>query len=328
MIAFVIRRVLVSIPVLIVSTILTFLLVKLMGNPLSSLIGRNPPVPKSTIEFERHKFYLNHSLPAQYWHWIENVVVHGNFGPSLQGESNVRSEIIRALGVTSKLIIGVIIIALILAVASGVYSAVRQYSATDYISTFAGFLFLSMPSFWFGALLKQGGIRFNSDLGTHFFGTIGDKSVYLADNSTWGQIKDVLGHTILPVITLALISYAAWSRFTRASMLEVLNSDYVRLARSKGLSRSRVLVRHALRTALIPLATVTALDLAGIIGGAVITETVFQWHGMGDYLLQSIRSRDVFAVEAWLLVFAVVVILFNLIADLLYAVLDPRIRYD
>jgi peptide/nickel transport system permease protein len=137
----------------------------------------------------------------------------------------------------------------------------------------------------------------------------------------------VLGHMVLPTIALALISYASWSRFQRASMLEVLNSDYLRLARYKGLPRRTVMVRHGLRTALIPLTTVTALDLASIIGGAVVTETVFQWHGMGDFLIRSIREQDVYATASWLLITAVVVIVFNLIADLLYAVLDPRIRY-
>ena len=132
---------------------------------------------------------------------------------------------------------------------------------------------------------------------------------------------------MLPTISLALISYAAWSRYQRASMLEVMNSDYVRLARAKGLSRRRVMVKHALRNALIPLTTVTALDLASIISGAVVTETVFQWRGMGDLLLNAIRTDDVYVVMAWLLVTATVVILFNLLADLLYAVLDPRIRY-
>jgi peptide/nickel transport system permease protein len=132
---------------------------------------------------------------------------------------------------------------------------------------------------------------------------------------------------VLPTISLALISYAAWSRYQRSAMLEVLNSDYVRLARAKGLSRRRVMVKHALRNALIPLTTVTALDLASIISGAVLTETVFQWRGMGDLLLNAIRTDDVYVVMAWLLVTATVVIAFNLLADLLYAVLDPRIRY-
>ena len=125
---------------------------------------------------------------------------------------------------------------------------------------------------------------------------------------------------------LAMLSFAAWSRFQRAAMLDVLNSDYIRLARAKGLPRRRVLVRHGLRNALIPLTTVVALNVGLIMGGAVITETVFVWHGMGEYLLQSIQRSDLFPVLGWLLVAAFFVILFNLIADLLYAVLDPRIR--
>ena len=141
------------------------------------------------------------------------------------------------------------------------------------------------------------------------------------------QVADIAGHMILPTISLALISYAAWSRYQRSAMLEVMNSDYVRLARAKGLSRRRVMVKHALRNALIPLTTVTALDLASIISGAVLTEAVFQWRGMGDLLLNAIHSDDVYVVMAWLLVTATVVIVFNLLADLLYAVLDPRIRY-
>jgi len=125
---------------------------------------------------------------------------------------------------------------------------------------------------------------------------------------------------------LGLVGYAAWSRFTRASMLEVLNSDYVRLARSKGLSPRRVLIRHALRTALIPLTTVTALDIAALLGGAIITETVFQWHGMGYLFVTALQNIDFNVMLGWLLVTAMIVIMFNLIADLLYGVLDPRIR--
>ncbi len=164
----------------------------------------------------------------------------------------------------------------------GVFSAIRQYSAADYTITFFGFLFLAMPVFWFAVLLKQAGIWFNQKTGSQFLGTIGEKSPYLEVDTTWNQFTDHVGHLILPTITLALVSFASWTRYTRASMLEVLNSDYVRLARAKGLRRGRVMTRHALRTALIPLATVTALDIAIILGGAVITETIFQWHGMGE----------------------------------------------
>jgi peptide/nickel transport system permease protein len=183
-----------------------------------------------------------------------------------------------------------------------------------------------MPSFWFAILLKEAGISFNDTVGNQVLFTIGDSSVYV-QGGAWASITDILGHMILPTISLALLSFAAWSRFQRASMLEVLGSDYVRLARAKGLRRRAVMTRHALRTALIPLATVTALDLGSIISGAVVTENVYQWRGAGSYLLESIQHDDAYPVAGGLLISATFVILFNLAADLLYAVLDPRIRY-
>jgi peptide/nickel transport system permease protein len=197
----------------------------------------------------------------------------------------------------------------------------------DYSTTFLGFIFLSMPTFWFAILLKQGGVWFNEHTHTQTFSTIGERSIPITDHSFWGSLKDIAGHMVLPVIVLGLVGYAAWSRFTRASMLEVLNSDYVRLARSKGLSPRTVLVKHALRTALIPLATVTALDIAALLGGAIVTETVFQWHGMGYLFLTAVTGIDFNIMLGWLLVAAFIVIMFNLIADLLYGVLDPRIRH-
>jgi peptide/nickel transport system permease protein len=204
---------------------------------------------------------------------------------------------------------------------------VKQYSLTDYTFTFFGFLGLSLPVFWFAILLKQGGIKINEAVGHIVFYTIGSSSIDVA-GGVWAHFTDSLGHLVLPTITLAITQYAAWSRYTRASMLDVMGSDYVRLARAKGLSQRRVMVRHGLRTALIPLVTVMGLDLAGILSGAIVTETVFQWHGMGDFLLTAIRYKDVYGVLAWLVVISVIVIVFNLITDLLYAVLDPRIRYD
>ncbi|MGB6226677.1 MAG: ABC transporter permease, partial [Pseudonocardiaceae bacterium] len=175
-------------------------------------------------------------------------------------------------------------------------------------------------------LLKEAGISFNDTVGNQVLFTIGDSSVYV-DGGTWASITDVVGHMILPTISLTLLSFAAWSRFQRGSMLEVLNTDYVRLARAKGLRQGPVMIRHALRTALIPLVTVTALDLGAIISGAIVTENVYQWRGAGSFLLDSIRHDDAYAVAGWLLIAAAFIIAFNLAADLLYAVLDPRIRY-
>jgi peptide/nickel transport system permease protein len=332
MLVFVIRRVLISIPVLIASTILTFVIVKISGDPLEYLKQRQPKPPASFIAQEQHRLWLDRSWPAQYWHWISNIVLHGDFGPPIVGHENVRSDVFSALGVTAKLVIFAVLIALTRAVITGVVSAVKQYSVTDYTTTFMGFLFLSMPTFWFAILLKQGALKFNEGTNTHFFGTIGDRSIIQSNHSFLSDLSDVIGHLILPVVVLGLVGYASWSRFTRASMLEVLNSDYVRLARSKGLSPRRVLVRHALRTALIPLATVTALDIAALLGGAIITETVFQWHGMGYLFLNSLNNHgrggvDINVMLGWLIITATIVILFNLIADIMYGVLDPRIRH-
>jgi peptide/nickel transport system permease protein len=323
----VIRRVLISIPVLIASTILTFVIVKFTGDPLLYLKQRNPRPPQSFLDSEAHRLWLDRSWPAQYWHWISNLVVHGDWGPTVRGHDNVRSDVFHALLVTSRLVAASVVIALALAVLTGVISAVKQYSLTDYTTTFLGFIFLSMPTFWFAILLKEAGIWFNEKTGTTTFYTIGDRSIVQTDHSTFGSFRDIVGHMILPTIVLGLVGYAAWSRFTRASMLEVLGSDYVRLARSKGLSPRTVLVRHALRTALIPLATVTALDIAALLGGAIVTETVFQWHGMGYLFLTALYGLDFNIMLGWLLVTATIVILFNLLADVLYGVLDPRIRH-
>ncbi|MGH3769905.1 MAG: ABC transporter permease [Pseudonocardiaceae bacterium] len=325
MLAYAVRRILVSVPILLLATFVVFVMVSLSGDPLSQLKTRNPPPPPRTLQLEAHRLHLDDPLLARYWQWITGVI-HGDFGPSVQSTQVIGPELAHRFLVTFRLIGLAMLLALVLAVLVGVLSAVKQYSATDYTFTFFGFLFLAMPSFWLAILLKEAGISFNDTIGDQVLFTIGERSVYL-EGGTWTSIVDILGHMILPTISLALLSFAAWSRFQRASMLEVLGSDYVRLARAKGLRRTTVTIKHALRTALIPLVTVTALDLGAIISGAIVTENVYQWHGAGSYLLESIQHDDVYAVAGWLLVSATFVILFNLAADLLYAVLDPRIRY-
>jgi glutathione transport system permease protein len=332
MLAYTIRRVLISIPVLIGSSILVFIMGKLIGDPLEPLRMRNPPVPQHTIDLEAQRLWLDRSWPEQYWLWFKGLVLHGNFGPAVHKTDNIGSELGGALLVTIKLVVVSVLVALVLAVITGVVSAVRQYSPFDYGSTFLSFLFYSMPVFWFAALLKAGAIWYNQNISADTFATIGDRSVLIGnvafnDASFGSKLGDFAGHMILPTIALGLAGYASWTRFTRASMLEVMNSDYVRLARAKGLRSRKVLVRHALRNALIPLTTVTALDTAGVLGGAIITETVFQWHGMGYLFVTGLQNLDVYLLMGWLLVSATIVIVFNLTADLLYGVLDPRIRH-
>ena len=325
MISFIIRRLLISIPVLILSSVLVFLLVANSGDPLGELKGRNPPVPKQVLDLRRHQLNLDKPLPARYWTWVSHFV-RGDMGTSVNG-LNVRTLLGQRLTVTLRMIILATLLALVLAILTGVISAVRQYHVSDYTFTFAGFLFLSMPVFWLAALLKEFvAIKFNQTFGHRVFYTVGAQTPDLT-GSLFQRLADYGGHLVLPTATLALIGYASWSRYQRSTMLDVMQSDFIRLARAKGLSRSRVMIRHALRNALIPIATVVAIDTGTLFGGAILTERVFSWAGMGDMLVRGISQADIYVVLAWLMVTSVIIILFNLAADILYAVLDPRIRY-
>jgi peptide/nickel transport system permease protein len=325
MLSFIVRRLLVAIPLILLSSVLVFLLVANSGDPLADLKGRNPPVPEQTIKAREQQLGLDKPMATRYVTWLGNFV-QGDMGKSIRGVE-VRPLLWQRLKVTLRMVVLASIIAIILAIGAGVLSAVKQYTPTDYTFTFLGFLFLSMPVFWLAALLKEyGAIRVNKLFGEQVVYTVGASSPNLT-GSFGTKLADWAGHLILPTVALALISFAAWSRYQRATMLDVLGSDYIRLARAKGLSRSRVMTRHALRNALIPLVTVVAIDIGAVFGGAVITERVFSWQGMGALLVQGVQTSDVNILLAWLMVTSVLVVLFNLIADVLYAVLDPRIRY-
>src|SRR6266496_6338007 len=325
MLSFIIRRLLIAIPLVLLSTVLEFLLVANSGDPMADLKGRNPPVPPQVIQTREHQLGLDKPMPQRYWTWLTHFV-RGDMGKSIHGVE-VRPLLWQRMRVTLRMVVLASILAIVLAIGAGVLSAVKQYTVTDYTFTFTGFLFLSMPVFWLAALLKEyGAIRLNKLFCKQAVSTVGAETPNLT-GSLGHRLADYAGHLALPTIALALISFAAWSRYQRATMLDVLGSDYIRLARAKGLSRTRVMVRHALRNALIPLVTVVAIDTGAIFGGAIITERVFSWQGMGALLVQGAQTSDPNILLAWLTVTAVIVVLFNLIADLLYAVLDPRIRY-
>jgi peptide/nickel transport system permease protein len=328
MLAYVVRRLLAAIPVLIAASALVYFLVAVSGNPLEPLLLRNPPPPQATIDLVTDRLDLDKPVWQRYLEWLWGLVTRGDFGESVQENYDIGSQLIDRSVVTLRLVFVAMLLALVFAVVNGVLSAVRQYSTFDYTVTFTGFIFLAMPSFWLALVLKHAAVAVNQATGSNTFSTIGEASPDTTAMTAWEKITDIAGHMVLPTIALALISYAAWSRYQRAAMLDVLNSDYLRLARAKGLRWRQVLVRHGLRTALIPLTTVTALDIAGLLGGAVITETVFNWNGLGRMLIRGIDLQDTNAVAAWLLLAGFVVVVFNIVADVLYAVLDPRIRYE
>lgn len=323
MLPFIIRRLIVAVLVLLVSTFLMFICVAETGNPLATLQTRQPPPPKSTIDALRNELHLNKPIVVRYGYWLKDAV-RGNFGNDPFGNP-VRPQLVSRLGVTARLVILATVIATLLAIVTGVLSAVKQYSVLDYSTTLVGFLFISLPTFWFAGLLKDVAIRVNEAAGGQIFSTQGEQTPGYS-GGFFGNVSDRASHLILPTISLALLSYAAFSRFQRAAMLDVLGADYMRLARAKGVPWRRVLIRHGLRTALIPLTTIVAIGFGAIIGGAVITETVFGWAGMGAYLVHTLSVVDTNGTLAWLLVAATAVVLFNLVADVLYAVLDPRIR--
>jgi peptide/nickel transport system permease protein len=327
MLAYAVRRIAVSIPVLLASTFVVFLITSLSGDPVRNFAtSRQPAPPQGAIDAYARRLHWNEPLVERYWFWLKGLF-HGDFGPSVNPGRDLGADLLTRFGVTLRLIAAAMVLALLLAVVVGVVSAIRQYSTLDYTTTFLSFLFLATPAFWLAVLLKEAGIWANGQTGTTIFYTIGEHSPYLDVDTAWNRFTDTVGHMILPTISLALITFAQWCRYQRGSMLEVLNSDYVLLARAKGLRPRQVLIKHSLRTALIPLTTITAIDIAAIMGTAVLTETVFQWHGMGEFLVRSINEVDVYGVLAWLLLSGTIVIVFNLVADLLYAVLDPRIRY-
>jgi peptide/nickel transport system permease protein len=322
MTGFVLRRLLSSIPVVLLSSFLVFTMVAATGDPLATL--RQNPRAAATVKIREHQLGLDRPILVRYGSWVKGAV-RGNFGRSFTDAEPVASKVGRGFGVTFRLVLLAAFLAILVAIALGVFSAVRQYSLGDYTGTFFAFIFFSMPVFWLAGILKDVGIRFNQSIGKTVFYTVGERTPNLT-GSWWDVTANRVGHLALPTLTLLLITMAGWSRFQRAAMLDVLDSDYVRTARAKGLSEFQVIVKHAFRNALIPLTTVVAIDFAGLIGGAVITETVFAWRGMGRVVLDGIYSGDVNVVTASLVVIALVVIVFNLAADILYAVLDPRIR--
>jgi len=324
---FAVRRILASVLVLLVSSFLVFTLCAASFDPLSKYYNLNPRPPESFFTNLEEELGLNDNFFVRYWRWLSGVVT-GDFGETING-TPVAEQLFGRILVTGRMIVPAVVIAIVLAIVVGVIGAVRQYKPSDYFFTFLVYVLVALPTFWFAALLKEfvaGGV--NDLFGRQVLYTLGEETPGLSlYASGWELWADRLGHLILPTISLALLSFAAWSRFQRAAMLDVLGSDYMRLARAKGLTHRRTVVKHGLRNALIPLTTVVALGIGTLFGGAVITETVFVWHGMGEYLLSNgIGENDINVVLGWLLVSAVFVVLFNLIADLLYAVLDPRIR--
>jgi peptide/nickel transport system permease protein len=337
------RRVLQAIPLLFIISIILFTLMANMGDPLATLGGRQPPRGEDRLRLQR-QLGLDQPLHIQYIYWLvgndwrmidttgdgvpntygtRRGVLRGDWGTSLVTRRPVMEMIGQRLPNTLLLMLTAQTFILIVALSVGIYSALRQYSFVDNLVTAGSFIGYSMPIFWLALILMYlFAVNFKR-WGLPYFPTVG-----MYDPAVGRTVAQVAWHMVLPVITLSVVSIATYSRYIRSSMLEVINQDYIRTARSKGLRERLVLWRHALKNAALPLVTLVGLDLPLLLAGAVVTERIFAWPGMGRLFLDHVERTDVPVLMGILMLVSMAVVVFQLLTDIVYTYLDPRIRYS
>ncbi len=313
-------------------SVLVFLMLRMIpGDPARLLLGEF--ATEQDLTRLRGQMGLDRSYPVQYGIYLGGLL-QGDLGNSLRNGAAVTEEIAPRLMATMELAVAAMLIASLAGIAAGVLSSVKQYSAWDYGSMVLALVGVSMPIFWLGLMLMYVlAVLFPvmPMMGRIGMGNEPDvvTGLMLVDTLLAGEpgdFLDALHHLVLPAVTLATVPMAIVARITRSSMLEVLNKDYVRTARAKGMSEAVVILRHALRNAFLPIVTVLGLNLGLLLGGAVLTETIFSWPGLGRYVVDSLMARDYAAVQGCILVFAALMAVINLVVDLVYVLLDPRIR--
>ncbi|MDR7482523.1 MAG: ABC transporter permease [Armatimonadota bacterium] len=313
---YLVRRALVALPILLGITVLSYLIMSLTpGDPVTMLV--NPSMSEADMEIKRRALGLDQPVYVRYVRWLGEVL-RGNLGYSFSSGAPVAKRIGERIGPTLTLTGTALGLSYLIAVPTGVLVAVRRYTWTDYVATFFAFLGISLPTFFLGLAgiyVFALRLRWLPTGGTMTLG--GD-----------GGVLDLAWHLVLPASVLAVAGAGALMRYVRSSMLEVLGQDYVRTARAKGLAEVLVLRRHALRNALIPVVTLAGLQIPALLAGAVITEQIFEWPGMGRLTIEAINQRDYPVLMGITLITAVLVAAGNLLADLTYAYIDPRIRYD
>jgi peptide/nickel transport system permease protein len=322
---FLLRRLLNYVVLVFIATTLAYFLAAASLNPRANFEARNPPPPAQVVDAQLTALNLNDKTPlvGRYATWLSGVV-HGNFGRTWDGNS-VNAEMARRMGVSLRLLLIGTVVGGGLGVAVGAWSAIRQYQLSDHVITVASFVVLSIPVFVLAVLLQLGPVKVNNAVGHQVFQYSGEYTP--GREGGWlGHVGDRVQHLVLPTLTVALGQIAILGRYQRNVMLDVLDSDFVRTARAKGLRRRTALVKHALRVALIPAATFFAYSFALLLVGATFTEKIFGWHGMGEWFVNSVTSNDVNAVAAINCFVAVLVLIAGLLSDLSYVALDPRVR--
>jgi peptide/nickel transport system permease protein len=322
---FLLRRLANYVILITVATTAAFGLASISLKPRSNFEGRNPPPPEKVVDQQLDALNLNDKTPVftRYKTWVSGLA-HGDFGKTWDGTS-VNSELGRRIGVSLRLILMAMIIGGLLGVLAGAWGAIRQYEFSDHAVTMLSFVILSVPIFVLAVVLEIMAVGFNNAVGAKVFEYTGEFTPGL-QGGFWAHAADRLKHLVLPSLTLILGEIAIFSRYQRSAMLDVLGQDFVRTAQAKGLRRRTALLKHALRTALIPAVTYFTFNFGLLIVGATFTEKIFGWHGMGEWLVDSVTRQDINAVAAVTCFAAVMVLLAGLASDIAYALLDPRIR--
>src|SRR5215207_2008759 len=320
---FLARRLLNYVVLLALASFLTFSLTSFAFKPLDSLLQRNPRPPQSTIDAKSAELNLDKPIPIRYVDWASGAV-RGDFGTTVGGQP-VSDELGRRVGVSLRLVIIGSVMGTVIGVIVGAWGAIRQYRLSDRVITLLSLLVISTPTFVIANLLILAALRVNSVFGLQLFEYTGETSPD-AVGGAWNQFVDRLQHLVLPTLTLALTAIAGFSRYQRNAMLDVLGQYFIRTARAKGLTRRQALFKHGLRTALIPMATLFAYGVSGLVTGAVFTEKIFGWHGMGEWVVQGVATQDTNIIAAVTVFSGAAVLFAGLLSDVIYAALDPRVR--
>ena len=323
MIRFLARRFLNYVVLLVLASFLTFCLTSVTFHPLDSFTQRHPQPPAEAIHEKAVQLGLDKPLTIRYAKWISGVV-RGDFGATVTGHP-VSQELWRRIGVSLRLVVVGSVLGTVIGVIVGAWGAIRQYRLSDRVITLLSLTILSIPSFVLASLFILAGLRVNMFTGVRIFQYTGETAP-IPPGGFWDQLVDRVRHIVLPTLTLALGAAAGFSRYQRNAMLDVLSEDFIRTARAKGLTRRRALFKHGLRTALIPLATLFAYGISGLVVGAVFVEKIFGWHGMGEWVILGISTQDTNVVAAITLFSGAAVLLAGLLSDIFYAALDPRVR--
>jgi len=331
---YIVKRLLMLIPVLLGASVLAFAIIHLApGDPARTMAGEH--ASPQTIEAIREKYGLDKPLPVQYWIWLKQAL-RGDMGRSISSNEYVTKEILDRFPNTVELTICAMLLAIAIGSFAGIISASKQYSALDYTTMGIALFGVSMPVFWlgimlmmiFGVFLRWLPISGRIDVLIPFTRITG---FYILDSIitlNFRALISTIRYLILPSVALATIPMATVARVTRSSMLEVLRQDFIRTERAKGLSERLVIYRHAVRNAMIPVITVIGLNFGLLLAGAILTETVFSWPGIGKYVVKAVTMRDYPAVQGCVMFFAFIFVIVNLIADVLYVLIDPRIKYE